>query len=72
MTHQQIQKAQQLGENYANDNAQHFFIESMSADDFAAAALENYNANADAFGEELLPAELEKDFLFGAKTSYPE
>lgn len=72
MTTQEIQNAQQSGSIYANDNYHFIYKEGMSQDDFAEAALENYNANAEAFNESPLPQECEVDFLFGAKNAFRE
>ena len=69
MTVQEIQNAQMLGRNYANDNFNHIYVPGMTHDEFAKEALENYNNNADAFNEPCLQEEYEKDFLFGAKQS---
>lgn len=70
MTAQQIQSAQDLGRTYAADNHQYIFEDDMNADGFSAAALANYNANADGFNEPPLPNEIEVDFLFGAKNFF--
>jgi hypothetical protein len=70
MTFQEIQKAQLIGSNYANDNYSFVFEEGMTEKQFAQAALDHYNASAEAFGSDHLPEEQEKDFLFGAKQSF--
>lgn len=70
MTTQEIQDAKMLGSNYATE--WHYFIyrDWMTADEFAAAALDNYNGNSDACGEPTLAKEYEADFLLGAKSAF--
>ena len=70
MTTQQIQSAQMLGSNYATDWGYLLYQEGMTADEFAAAVLENYNENSEACNEPTLPQEYVADFLFGAKTAF--
>ena len=61
------------GRQYATENW-HFFtpdgIQSMSRQEFAQAALDNYNRNASAFGEDLLPEFFNEAFLRGANLAY--
>lgn len=70
MTTQQIQSSQNLGAAYANDNYSHIYQSGMTIGEFAVAALENYQDNADAFGSERVPEQCEADFLLGAKTAF--
>ncbi len=43
----------------------------MDADEFAEAALENYQSNADASGTLPLSSDKHEDFVFGAKQAFP-
>lgn len=63
MDFNQIQKAQHNGYVYANDNQTHFYEPGMDAEAYAKAAL--------AAGEDRVPYEEERDFLAGAKRSFP-
>ena len=63
---------QLLGKNYATDNRVFFEKEGMSSEEFAQAALENYNSNAEAAGDErasVIPEDQEANFLFGAASA---
>jgi hypothetical protein len=62
--------AQQKGSNYANDNYSFIYEPGMTRDQFAIAALNNYNENAAAFGEDPIPQGEQADFLFGARQAF--
>ncbi len=64
---------QLIGKNYANDNRRFFEVDGMTKEEFAQAALDNYNSNAEAFGDEkaaIVPKSQEGNFKFGASETF--